>query len=165
MKYMVVAMDEKYGIGANNDLLWQRNLPADLAHFKQLTIGKSVIMGRKTFESILASLGKPLPDRQNIVLSSKPTGIKGVLTAYSLEAAYALAQYDIAVIGGGKVFNDAFLDMDAIFVTEVKATFPEATVFFPEINLKKWQEVSRESHDADSKNKYAYDFVKYVKIS
>lgn len=161
MKAIVVAMDRNNGIGAENDLLWQRDLPADLAHFKRLTTGKSIIMGRKTYESI----GRPLPDRQNIVVSrSGPIGIEKVLTAYSLQAAYALAQYDIMVIGGGQIYAEALNDMDVLYVTYVDAEFPQATVFFPQINCEDWQEVSRDHHEADEKNKYAYDFVEYRKL-
>jgi len=161
MKAIVVAIDRNNGIGAENDLLWLRDLPADLANFKALTVGKSVVMGRKTFESI----GHPLPDRQNIVVSrSGPTGIKGVLTAHSLEAAYALAQYDVRVIGGGQIYAEAIDDMDVLYVTEVDADFPQATVFFPQINCDDWQEVSRDHHEADEKNKYAFDFVTYERI-
>lgn len=158
MKAIVVAMDKNRGIGAENDLLWLRDLPADLAHFKKLTVGKSVIMGRKTFESI----GRPLPDRQNIVVSrSGPIGVKGVLTAHSLEAAYALAQYDVRVIGGGQIFASTVDDMDVLYVTEVNAEFPQATVFFPEIDKEIWRETSREHHESDGQNKYAFDFVRY----
>jgi dihydrofolate reductase len=161
MKAIVVAMDRNNGIGANNDLLWQRDLPADLAHFKRLTTGKSVIMGRKTYESI----GRPLPDRQNIVVSrSGPVGDEGILTAYSLEAAYALAQYDVMVIGGGQIYDLAINDMDVLYVTYVDAEFPQATVFFPQINCDDWQEVERDHHEADEKNKYSFDFVKYTKL-
>lgn len=161
MKAIIVAIDKKNGIGAENDLLWQRDLPADLAHFKKLTIGKSIIMGRKTYESI----GRPLPDRQNIVVSRKgPTGVLGTLSAYSLEAAYSIAQYDVCVIGGGQIYAAALDDMDILYVTEVDAEFPKATVFFPKISAKVWREISREHHEIDDKNKYAFDFVTYQRI-
>lgn len=124
---MVVAYDKNYGIGADNDLLWQRDLPADLRHFRKLTTGKSIIMGRKTFESIGS---RPLPNRQNIVLSRVATGVDRVITATSLEAAYAMAQYPIVVIGGASVYDEALDDIDIIYATEVKAEFPQATVFF-----------------------------------
>ena len=159
---MVVAYDRNRGIGAENDLLWQRDLPADLKHFRRLTIGKSIIMGRKTFESIGS---KPLPDRQNIVLSRTPTGVEKVITAGSLQAAYAMAQYPIVVIGGESVFREALSDVDTIYATEVDAEFPQATVFFPKIVADDWQETSREHHEADEKNKYAFDFVEYQKYS
>lgn len=158
MKAIIVAVDQNNGIGADNDLLWQRDLPADLAHFKKLTTGKTIVMGRKTYESI----GRPLPDRQNIVVSrSGPTGVSGVLTAHSLQAAYALAQYDVFVIGGGQIYAQAIDDMDRLYVTYVDATFPQATVFFPQINCDTWQEISRDHHEADERNKYAFDFVVY----
>lgn len=157
MKSMVVAMDKNRGIGADNDLLWLRDLPADLAHFKRVTTGGSIIMGRKTFDSI----GRPLPERQNIVLSGTPTGVKGVITAGSLKAAYAIAQFPIFVIGGGTVYEQAIDDMDRLYVTEVQAEFPQATVFFPPIDTAIWKEVTREHHDADERNKYAFNFVVY----
>lgn len=161
MKAAVVAIDKNNGIGADNDLLWQRDLPADLAHFKKLTTGGSIIMGRKTFESI----GRPLPSRENIVVSRTPTGVPGVLTANSLEAAYALARNPIFVLGGGQIYAESLDDMDKLYVTEVDADFPQATVFFPQINCQDWQEVSRDHHEADDKNKYAFDFVEYERIT
>lgn len=162
MKAIVVATDKNSGIGAKNDLLWQRDLPADLAHFKKITTGGSIIMGRKTYESI----GRPLPNRQNIVVTSgQPIGVTGVLSAASLETAYTLAQFPIFVIGGGSVYKQALGDMDKLFVTEIDADFPQATVFFPEISPQLWREISREHHEADEKNKYAYDFVVYEKAT
>lgn len=158
MKSIVVAIDKKHGIGAENDMMWMGDMPADLKRFRALTIGKSVIMGRKTFESI----GKPLADRQNIVVSRRgPTGVQGVLTALSLRAAYTLAQHDVAVIGGGEVYAQALEDMDRLYVTEIDAEFPTATVFFPAIDEAKWREIEREHHEADERNKYAYDYVTY----
>lgn len=155
---MVVAYDKNRGIGANNDLLWMRDLPADLKHFKKMTTGKSIVMGRKTFESIGS---KPLPDRQNIVLSRTATGVEKVITAGSLEAAYAMAQYPVVVIGGESVFREALPSVDTIYATEVDAEFPQASVFFPKIDINEWQEVARIRHEADEKNKYAFDFVEY----
>lgn len=162
MKAIIVAMDRNRGIGAENDLLWQRDLPADLAHFKRLTTGKSIIMGRKTFESI----GRPLPDRQNIIVSrSGALGVEGTMTAASLPTAYALAQYDVFVIGGGEIYQQAMYDVDRLYVTEVHTVFPEASVFFPKIDLDVWQEMSREHHKADERNKYAFDFVTYIRTA
>ena len=160
MKAIVVAVDKNNGIGADNDLLWQRDLPADLAHFKKLTTGGSVVMGSNTFRSI----GRPLPNRENIVVSRTPTGVQGVLTANSLASAYELARYPVFVIGGGQVYAQTINDMDRLYVTEVDATFPQATIFFPKIDFSEWHEVSREHHEADEKNKYAFDFVVYDRI-
>jgi dihydrofolate reductase len=154
MKSIVVAYDLHRGIGANNDLLWQRDLPADLAHFKQLTMGGSIVMGRKTFESI----GRALPGRQNIVVSHHTIAVAGVQTAASLDEAYALASNELFIIGGGSIYEQALADANIVYATEVKATFEQATVFFPELN-QEWNEVSRESHSADASNRYAYDFV------
>ena len=162
MKAIVVAMGKHSEIGANQDMPWARGLPADLANFKRLTVGKSVIMGYRTFESIGK---KPLPDRQNIVISREPTGVTGVLTAYSLQSAYAMAQYDIVVMGGGKIYAEALDDMDVLYVTYVDAEFPEATVFFPQINCGDWTETARDHHEADERNKYAYDFVTYERAA
>lgn len=158
MKSIVVAYDQHRGIGADNDLLWMRDLPADLAHFKKLTTGTSIIMGRRTFESIGS---RPLPNRQNIVVSSHPTGVQGVITCASLATAYDMAQFDIMVIGGGQMYAAALADVSRVYATEVDASFPQATVFFPVLDEREWQEVSRDHHSADEKNKYAFDFVVY----
>ena len=161
MKSIVVAYDKRRGIGADNELLWMRDLPADLAHFKKLTTGKSIVMGRKTFESIGS---RPLPNRQTIIVSRQGAlGVEGTMTAASLQTAYALAQYDVFVIGGGEIYAQAMDDVDTLFVTEVDASFPQATVFFPEIDCNAWQEVFREHHASDDRNKYAFDFVTYVR--
>lgn len=157
MKSMIVAVDKNMGIGSNNDLLWGRDLPSDLAYFKRMTKNTSVIMGRKTYES----MGRPLPDRENIVVSSHPAGDKGILTAVDLKSAYELARYPIFVIGGGQIYAASLKDMDVLYVTEVDAEFSNASIFFPSIDKNVWKEVSRERHPADEKNKYAFDFVVY----
>lgn len=157
MKSIVVAYDRKRGIGASGDLPWGRDLPADLAHFKALTVGKSIIMGHTTFESI----GRPLPDRQNIVLSRSPLSATSITVAGSLRTAYELAEFEPVIIGGESVFREALPDVDTIYATEVDAEFREATVFFPKIDNDGWREVAREHHDADTQNKYAFDFVTY----
>lgn len=161
MVNIIVAYDKNRGIGANNDLLWQRDLPSDLRRFKDLTIGKTVIMGRKTFESI----GRPLPGRRNIVLSKSMTPTSGIELAGSLKEAFILSGDDnIFVIGGESVFQEALFSANTIYATEVKAVFPQATVFFPVIDMSQWQEVSREHHVADGNNKYDFDFVEYRRI-
>lgn len=156
----LVAYDQHYGIGADNDLLWRRDLPADLQRFKTLTLGNSVIMGRKTFESI----GRPLPGRQNIVVSSTLATIDGVTTVGSLPAAYAAATAAPYIIGGGSIYRAALPDITTIYATEVAAQFPAATVFFPKLDTTIWREASREHHTADERNAYAFDFVTYVRV-
>lgn len=158
MKSIVVAFDKNRGIGANNDLLWLRDLPSDLRHFKELTMGHAIIMGRHTFESI----GRVLPGRRTIVVSSTLEPIEGVEVVPSLEAAYRLsAEGESYVIGGAQLYKEAINTVDRLYVTEVAAEFPQAAVFFPEIEPEDWKEVSREHHDADAYNKYPYDFVEY----
>lgn len=156
MKSIVVAYDKRRGIGADNDLLWTRDLPADMRHFKEITIGATVVMGRKTYDSI----GRPLPNRQNIVVSRSDLDIEGVRAADTLEAAYAASEHDVYVIGGGSVYAQALSDVDVVYATEVDAEFPQATVFFPALG-DDWCETAREHHDADESNAYAYDFVTY----
>lgn len=160
MKAIVVGYDKNRAIGKNNDLPWGRSLPADLANFRKLTKGGSVIMGRKTFESI----GKrPLPNRENIVVSSTPTGVDGVLTAVSLESAYALARYPVFVIGGQRLYAESLANIDTIFATEVDYAFDNCDTFFPELD-ETWEEVSRIHNPSDQDNSYDFDFVEYRKI-
>lgn len=160
MKSIIVAMDRNNAIGFENDLPWGRALKDDMLHFMRTTKGTSVIMGRKTFESMGS---RPLPDRENIVVSRNPTGVSGVLSALSLESAYALARYPIFVIGGGQIYADAIDDMDRLIVTHVDAEFPDATVFFPQISCEDWHEISRDHREADERNLYAFDIVTYEK--
>lgn len=154
---MVVAYDERGGIGANNDLLWHRDLPDDLAHFKELTMGGSLIMGRSTF----ASIGRALPGRETIVLSRRPLDVLDVIAVTSLERAFAAAKNESFVVGGGQVYEQAMPLIDVVHATEVHAVFPDADTFFPQLQPEQWQELSREPHVADGRNAYDYDFVTY----
>jgi dihydrofolate reductase len=161
MRTIIVAYDKHMGIGANNDLLWLRDLPADLRHFKNVTTGKAVIMGRKTFESI----GRPLPNRQNIVVSSTMAPVDGIEVVSNLEFAFDIAKGgEVFVIGGAQLYEAALPTADEILATEVDETFPAATVFFPKIKDDEWQETAREHHEADGANKYAFDFVRYTRL-
>jgi dihydrofolate reductase len=159
-KAIVVAYDKNRAIGRNGDLPWGRSLPADLAHFKKLTKGGNVIMGRKTFESIGS---RPLPDRENIVISSRPTGVKKVLTAMNLQSALALSRYPTFIIGGAQVYKDALdtPEIDTIYATEVDAVFSDTDTFFPDIDTTTWEETDRVCYPADEANAYAFDFVTY----
>jgi len=158
MKNILVAYDQNYGIGAANDLLWLRDLPADLRHFRDLTTSNAIIMGRKTFDSI----GRPLPNRQNIVISHQPLIIEGVTVLDTLEKAYAAVDLDkeAFVIGGGEIYRLALDTADRIYATEVQETF-RADVFFPALDKTIWHETTRQHHVADDKNKYSFDFVTY----
>lgn len=160
MKSILVAYDRQRGIGADSDLPWQRDMPADLKRFKELTTGNAIIMGWNTYESI----GRVLPHRQNIVMSRSPrTAAEGMTIAGSLESAYAAVEpgRETFVIGGGQVYAQALSTVDRVFATEVDATFENATVFFPVLDMTAWKETSREHHDSDERNKYSYDFVIY----
>lgn len=161
-KAIVVAYDKNRGIGENGDLPWGRSLPADLAHFKEITTGGNIIMGRKTYESIGS---RPLLNRKNIVLSS--SSVMGAVGVKNLAEALAQANQggqdnqNIYIIGGERVFSEALPFVDTIYATEVKHAFSGADVFFPEISANLWQEISRVNHPADDKNKYEFDFVEY----
>jgi dihydrofolate reductase len=151
---MIAALDENYGIGAKNALLW--HLPDDFKWFKQHTIGKPVIMGRQT----MLSLGKPLPNRLNMVLSSDPSSVlPGFEHAFSIhEAIEKLSEYaEVFVIGGGQIYN-AFLPMaHALYLTFVKAQFEGVDTYFPRFSAAHWQETFREAHGIDDRHAYAFD--------
>lgn len=166
MKRLVVAIGERGEIGKDGDMPWKRGLPADLQHFKEVTNQTSVIMGRVTFESILASLGHPLRNRQSIVLSRSAgrEDIPGAVTVPSLEAAYDEAKFsDISVIGGAAIYRLALDSADVIEATRVHAEF-DADTFFT-FDSEQWELTSAENHDVDDKNKYAYTFETYTRTS
>ncbi len=156
---IIVATAENGVIGKDNQLLWR--LSADLKQFRLLTTGHSVIMGRKTFESI----GKPLPNRTNIVISRQHDFVfpEGVIQSKNLENAIEIAKNhagndEIFIIGGGNVYQQALAITDKIYLTEVKANI-EGDAFFPKLNATEWKETSRISHKKDEKNEYDFDFV------
>jgi len=152
----VVAVAENGVIGRDNQLIWR--LPADLRHFKELTLGHPVVMGRRTFESI----GKPLPGRTNIVVTRQPEWqAEGCTVAYSVPTALELAHQSdelVFVIGGAEIYRQALSAADTMYLTEVHQSF-EGDVFFPEINHSEWRETTRERHEPDEKHAYAFSFV------
>lgn len=155
----VAALDRGHGIGRAGQLPW--HLPADLKYFKALTLGKPVVMGRKTFESI----GRPLPDRINIVVSRSGITAPGVHVAHSIPAALALARQlapdkEVMVIGGGEIYRGALEFCDTVYLTEVNARV-EADTFFPELPPEQWCLTSRKTHGADERHNFAFDFVTY----
>lgn len=152
---MLVAADEKNGIGINNQLLC--HLPADLKYFKTLTTGHCVVMGRKTFDSI----GKPLPNRTNIVITrNKTLDIPGCKMAGSVEEAFELAraqgEQELFIIGGGVIFEETLNAADRIYLTRIHHVF-EADTFFPDIT-RHFTLVKEERHEADEKNAYPFSF-------
>ena len=160
MVSIVVAMGLNNEIGADNQLLW--HLPKDLKHFKELTTGHPIVMGRKTFESI----GKPLPNRTNIVISRKKDWFQeGVLIVGSIKEALKFAKKideNFAIIGGGNIYEQTMDFADVLEVTLVKATM-DAQVFFPKIDEKIWVKTSEECFEKDEKNEYDFCFQRWEK--
>lgn len=151
---LIVAVSANNVIGKNNQLIW--HLPADLKHFKQLTTGHTIIMGRKTYDSI----GKPLPNRRNVVISRSVTQIEGCEVAPSLEDALKLSseEKEVFMIGGAEIYRQALPLADRIYLTHVHQNF-DGDTFFPETDLQTWQETEREDFLPDEKNKLSYSFI------
>ena len=156
MLAFVVAAAENGVIGRDNQLI--RHLPADLKHFKQLTQGHPVVMGRRTYESI----GRPLPNRTNIVVTRQTDWqADGCETAQSVPAALERASQldeEVFVIGGAEIYRQALPAADIIYLTEVHHAF-EGDVTFPELDRAVWREESRQRHEADDKHAYPFTFV------
>ncbi len=152
----IVAIDENGAIGRQGDLLC--HLPADMKHFKEVTMGSSIIMGRKTFESFPR---RPLPWRQNIVITRNAAWqYPGVTVVHSVEDAIAAAETDtVFVIGGADVYEQTLPLVEVLHLTLIHARWASADVFFPALDMNEWQEVSREHHESDHRNAYEFDFI------
>ena len=148
---IVVAMDSRRGIGINNQLPW--HLPADLAHFKAVTVGKAIIMGRKTFESI----GRPLPKRRNIVVTRNlEWKHDGVEVAHSLQEAIALLNGESAsIIGGAEIYKEALPYTDQLIITCIYSSF-QCDAHFPQLDYADWKEHTRDHIDTDPRFDYAF---------
>ena len=158
---IIAAMDSKRLIGNKNELPW--HLPADFAHFKAVTMGKPIVMGRKTFESI----GKPLPGRTNIVLSRNPdVQFDGVICVNSFEDAVTAAAdaQELMIIGGSTIYEMLMQQVKRMYLTYVEAEF-EGDAWFPEFDDKQWSEVDTVVRRADDKNLYDCRFVTLEKIN
>ncbi len=151
---LIVAVAKNRVIGNKNEMPW--HLPADFAYFKKITTGHPIIMGRKTFESI----GRPLPDRRNIVVSRNPVfRADGVEVVASLELAInACHREDAFVIGGATLYAEALPRVDRVYLTEVDAA-PDGDTLFPVLDKNQWREIERERREADEKNIHAMEFV------
>lgn len=154
---LIVAVASNGVIGKDGGLPWR--LPADLAHFKAVTMGKPVIMGRRTWESI----GRPLPGRRNIVVTSTP--FEAVECAPSLDAALALvkSEEEVFVIGGARLFAEALPRADRLYWTDVEGEF-EGDVRFPPVAWAEWKEVERRERAPDEKNPHRLTFVIFERI-
>lgn len=151
---IIVAIAENNAIGKNNQLLW--HLPADLKHFKQITSGRSIIMGRKTYDSV----GKPLPNRRNIVVTRQDIKIEGCEVVKSIDEGLALCEEEDEVFigGGAEIYRQAMDKTDIIYLTIVHRSF-DADTFFPEIDYNKWEETAHENHQPDERNSIPYSFI------
>lgn len=159
---LIVAMGRNSVIGKDGGIPW--HLPADLKYFKSMTMGKPVIMGRKTFESI----GKPLPGREIIAVTRdaevyRPEGIR---VAGSINAAIATAGEvdEIMVAGGAEIYEQTMAIANHLYITRINATF-EGDTYFPEFDPLEWTGAAAISHEADEKNPYDYDFLRFDKMT
>jgi dihydrofolate reductase len=154
---IIAAVSEDFGIGRNNDLLWY--IPEDLERFKRLTYGKTVIMGKKTWESLPR---KPLPGRKNIVISDSPGDrIENAVTAFSIEDALNKSGQaeEIFIIGGASIYRQFMPYAGRLYLTHVHMNKP-ADVFFPEIDTRRWKVVEREEHRNNTEG-IPYSYVVY----
>lgn len=155
----VVVVDENNGIGKNNQLLV--HFPADLKRFKNITTGHTIIMGRKTFES----MGRALPNRRNIIISRQADlSLPGAEITNSIEDALALCKNDkeVFIIGGAEIFKQALPLLSRIYLTRIQKVF-NADTFFPEISTQEWLETEREDFEPQEKTPFSYSFLTYQK--
>jgi dihydrofolate reductase len=162
----LVAVSNNLVIGVDNDLPW--NLKADLAHFKKYTLNKIIIMGRKTYESI----GRPLPNRINYVVSRTLNEIPGAYVFNSLEDAISKAETEnikinidneIIIIGGGHLFNETAESINKLVITKVDCDI-HGDIYYPKIDLSNWELVKTESYEQDSENDYDFKIEEYIKL-
>lgn len=156
---LIAAVASNGVIGGNNELLWR--LPADMSYFKRNTLGKPVLMGRKTFES----LGRPLKDRENVILSrtleEAPDGC--VLMRTIGEALEAYRDQELMVIGGAEIYGAALADADRLLLTELAQPF-DGDAYFPEFDREQWRLVSREEGVVDERNAIPHAYCVYERV-
>jgi dihydrofolate reductase len=158
---IIVAADEHGGIGRHGGLPW--HLPEDLKRFKTLTMGKPIVMGRRTWDSI----GRPLPGRRSLVVSRQPGfALAGAEVFESLDAALRAAADapETCVIGGAEIYHEALQYADVIHLTRVHASV-EADTFFPPLDAVEWEEVAREDRPADERHAHPYSFLTLQRVS
>jgi dihydrofolate reductase len=168
---LIAAIGKNNELGKDNTLLWK--MPADMEHFKKITSLHTVIMGRKTFESLGHSptgepIGKPLPNRRNIVITRDADYKKeGVLVAHSLSEALDIVSNnneEVFIIGGEELYKQTMPIADKLYITHIDAEDKNADVFFPEIIPIVWNEISHIEHNRDEKNPFSYIFSIYEKF-
>jgi dihydrofolate reductase len=158
MVSIIVAVSDDLGIGKNNDLLW--NIPEDLKRFRKLTYGNTVIMGKRTWESLPR---KPLAGRKNVVITDVPhERFENAVTAYSIEDALAKCEKgeEIFIIGGGSIYKQFMALADRLYITHVHKKAP-ADVYFPPIDPQTWKVLEKEEFKTGDENKISYTYVVY----
>lgn len=159
----IVAMTKDGVIGKKNDLPWY--LPADLKRTKQITTGNTIIMGRKTADSIVERVGHGLPNRKNVVVTrSGVYGHEGFVAVTTVEDALKIAEGDAFIFGGEQIYDLAMPYTERLYITLVHADI-DGDVHFPEYDKSQWRETDRESHKKDDKNQYDYDYLTLERIS
>lgn len=168
---LIAAIGKNNELGKGNTLLW--HLPADLQHFKNITTLHTVVMGRKTFESLGRSptgepIGRPLPNRRNIVITRDADYKKaGVEIAHSISGAFDLLpdkNEEIFIIGGAEIYKQTMPIADKLYITHIDAEDKEADAFFPDIIPVVWNEISHQEHQKDEKNPFNYTFSVYERF-
>ncbi|HSE11899.1 MAG TPA: dihydrofolate reductase [Rudaea sp.] len=156
---LIAALDRNYAIGRDGAMPW--HLPDDLKRFKQLTLGKAVLMGRKT----ALAIGRPLPGRRNLVLTRAATApFAGQEAVASIATAVELARgAELAVIGGGEVYALALPFATHLHLTWVDTSAERADAFFPRFDASQWTETARVAHPADARHEYPFIFVDYAR--
>ena len=159
---IIAAVGKNNELGGNNALLWK--LSDDMKLFKQLSMGHSIIMGRKTFESI----GKPLPGRKNIVVTTSFIDVEGIYTATDLNHAIEMAREsgddEAFIIGGAQIFNYAVDLADKMYLSFVDGTFEDADVFLPEIDYSDWKLVESKQFEKNDRNEYNFEFRVFERV-
>lgn len=156
----VVAISQNRVIGKDNQLIW--HMPADLKHYKNITMGHHMIMGRKTYESI----GRPLPGRTTVIITrDKNYKAEGCIIVNSLDEALKVAASDSepCIVGGGEIFRQAMSITDKIYLTIIHHDF-EGDTFYPELDPAEWKLTKREDFQPDEKNRYPYSFCEYERV-
>ena len=158
---IIAAISDNNAIGKNQQLLW--HLPADMKHFKELTTGHAIIMGRKTFESLPNG---PLPERKNVVLTTMPEDFVNCFACESMHDALDLCEHEeeVFVIGGALVYRQALRRADKMYITRVHHEFGNADTFFPVVDWEQWEEVERQDFPADENLFFHYVCKKEVRI-
>lgn len=159
---LIAAIGKNNELGKGNTLVW--DMPADMQYFRETTKGHTVIMGRKTFESI----GRPMPNRQNIIITRDKSYLRpGIDVVHSLAEALKLVpekEKEVFIIGGAEIYRQVMSVADRLYVTHIEAEDKNADTFFPEIIPIVWNEISHEEHQSDEKNPFNYTFSIYEKF-